>query len=114
MRTHMIGPMLGATFALAASAPLFSQAAPAVQGARGRGTAAPAAPSRPAPARDLTGVWMKYNPPGVNRGYTGYTYTDPMKEPPSLTAWGEARFKEARDSNGGHNTPEQKKEPPLH
>src|SRR5207253_6492487 len=66
---------------------LFSQAAPAGQGrggggARG-GAAAPAAPSAPAPAKDLTGVWMMRNPPGKNGPWTNYTYTDPMKNPPS-------------------------------
>ena len=113
MRTRLIGSMLVAAFALAASATLFAQAAPAAQGARGRGTAAPAAASVPAPARDLTGVWMMRNPPGTNRAYTNFTYTDPMKEPPSLTAWGEARFKEAKDSNGGTYTLDQTNDPVL-
>jgi hypothetical protein len=35
MRTRVIAPTLAAAFALAASATLFSQAAPAGQGARG-------------------------------------------------------------------------------
>jgi hypothetical protein len=82
---------------LASSALAAQQAA---QGNRGAG-AAPAAASPPAPARDLTGVWMMRNPPGSNRGFTNFTFTDPKTEPPALTPWGEARFKEAKDSNGG-------------
>ena len=92
MRTRIISSMLAAAFALAATATLFSQAAPAGQGARGGargGAAAAAAPSAPAPAKDLTGVWMMRNPPGKNGPWTNYTYTDPMKNPPSMTAWGE-------------------------
>jgi hypothetical protein len=48
------------------------------------------------PARDLTGVWGRIDPPGVFS--SGSTYT---AEPPRLTAWGEARFAEARNSNAG-------------
>jgi hypothetical protein len=33
---------------------------------------------------------MMRNPPGKNGPWTNYTYTDPMKNPPSMTAWGEA------------------------
>ena len=46
----------------------------------------------PAPVRDLSGVWMMRNPPGSNRGYTNYTYTDPKTDPPALTTWGEEKF----------------------
>ena len=117
MRTRVIAPTLAAAFALAASATLFSQAAPAGQGGRGggaRGAAAAApAPSAPAPAKDLTGVWMMRNPPGKNGPWTNYTYTDPMKAPPSLTAWGEAQFKLAKDSNGGNYTLDQTNDPVL-
>lgn len=38
--------------------------------------AATSAPA-PTPPRDLSGVWMMRNPPGSNRGFTNYTYTDP-------------------------------------
>jgi hypothetical protein len=38
---------------------------------------------------DLSGVWMMRNPPGSNRGFTNFTYTDPKADPPLLTAWGE-------------------------
>src|SRR4030095_2122453 len=94
---------LAAAFALAASATLFSPAAPAGQAGRGgRAGGGPAAPSPPAPARDLSGVWMMRNPPGKNGPWTNFTYTDPMKNPPSLTAWGGAQFKTAKDSTGGH------------
>src|SRR5579872_2485530 len=72
----------------------------ALPGTRNNPQAAkPAAPPAPAPVHDLSGVWMMRNPPGSNRGYTNYTYTDPKTDPPSLTAWGEEKFKEAKDSN---------------
>src|SRR6201998_3512802 len=51
--------------------------------------------SAPAPVHDLTGVWMMRNPPGSQRGFTNYTFT---KDPPELTPWGEAKFKEAKAS----------------
>ncbi len=70
-------------------------------------------PPAPAPVHDLSGVWMMRNPPGSNRGYTNFTYTDPKTSPPSLTAWGEQKFKEARDSNGGAYTLDQTNDPVL-
>src|SRR5260370_38552209 len=70
-----------------------------------RGRAKPnAAPApAPAPAHDLSGVWMMRNPPGSHRRYTNYTYTDPKTDPPSQTAWGEARSKEAQDESVGNS-----------
>jgi hypothetical protein len=106
MRSRPVALTLAALFALSASATLLSQQA-------GRGGGAPAAPSPPAPARDLTGVWMMRNPPGVNGPWTNFTYTDPMKNPPSLTAWGEAEFKKAKDSNGGNYTLDETNDPVL-
>jgi hypothetical protein len=67
----------------------------------------------PAPTHDLTGVWMMRNPPGSNRGYTNFTFTDPKTAPPSLTAWGEEKFKEAKDSNGGNYTLQETNDPVL-
>lgn len=67
----------------------------------------------PAPRRDLSGVWMMRNPPGVDRRYTNFTFTDPKAAPPALTAWGEARFKEARDSNGGNYKLDETNDPVL-
>lgn len=75
-------------------------------------SSAPAAQA-PAPTRDLTGVWMMRNPPGSNRGYTNFTFTDPKAEPPALTAWGEAKFKEAKDSNGGNYRLDETNDPVL-
>jgi hypothetical protein len=72
-----------------------------------------AAAPAPAPVHDLSGVWMMRNPPGSNRGYTNYTYTDPKTDPPSMTAWGEEKFKEAKDSNGGAYTLDQTNDPVL-
>ena len=78
-----------------------------------REAAKPDAAAAPAPTHDLSGVWMMRNPPGSNRGYTNYTYTDPKTDPPSLTAWGEEKFKEAKDSNGGNYTLDQTNDPVL-
>jgi len=75
--------------------------------------AKPATPPAPAPAHDLSGVWMMRNPPGSNRGFTNYTYTDPKTDPPSLTPWGEEKLKEAKDSNGGAYTLDQTNDPVL-
>src|SRR5438874_5775935 len=118
MRARVIVPALAAavTFVLAASATLFSQAAPGGQGGRGGtrgGAAAPAAPSAPAPAKDLAGIWFMRNPPGKNGPWTNFTYTDPMKSPPQLTEWGQAQFKLAKDSNGGNYTLDETNDPVL-
>ncbi len=67
-------------------------------------------PSSPAPAHDLTGVWMMRNPPGSQRGFTNYTFT---KEEPELTPWGEAKYKEAKPSNGGQYTLQTTNDPVL-
>ena len=111
MRMPVIRSMLAAAVALAASATLVAQGAPAGQG--GRGATAPAANPEPAPAKDLTGIWFMRNPPGKNGPWTNFTYTDPMKNPPSLTAWGEEEFKKASDSNGGNYTLDQTNDPVL-
>ena len=57
-----------------------------------------------APIRDLTGVWTMRNPQGVNRR---------RSEPPALTPWGLAKFKEAKDSNGGSYTLDQTNDPVI-
>ena len=93
----------------------------ALAGALGAQTPAPSVkpatknekPSEPAPSHDLTGVWMMHNPPGSNRGYTNYTFTDPKTAPPALTPWGEEQFKQAKDSNGGAYTLDQTNDPVL-
>ena len=110
---RVIAPMLAAALVVGVSATLFSQAAPAGQGGRGGAAAPPAVSTAPAPARNLTGVWMMRNPPGKNGPWTNFTYTDPMKAPPSLTAWGEAQFKLAKDSNGGTYTLDETNDPVL-
>ncbi len=69
-----------------------------------------AVPSAPAPVHDLTGIWMMRNPPGSNRGFTNFTFT---KEEPELTPWGQAKYKEAKPSNGGQYTLQTTNDPVL-
>lgn len=71
--------------------------AQAAQGGRG-GAPAAAAPSRPAPKRDLTGVWMKRTPPGVKQ-FDGSTWTPGV--PPPLSEWGLEKRKASRANNSG-------------
>lgn len=104
---------IGATLALAAmfvgSSDLMAQR---------DGAAAPAAAAAPAPPRDISGVWMMRNPPGTNRGFTNFTFTDPKlqedgKGIPALTPWGLEKFREARDSNGGNYRLDETNDPVL-
>ena len=69
------------------------------QRGRGQGAAAPAV--APAPRRDMSGIWFKRNPPGMNLGFTGFTFTDPKTSPPPLTAWGLEKMKGVKASNSG-------------
>jgi hypothetical protein len=69
-------------------------------GVLGAQTAPPAAPSKPAPKHDLTGVWMARNP-ATMREFAGATFT---KEEPEMTPWALAKYKEAKSSNGGKYT----------
>jgi hypothetical protein len=85
----------------------------AVPPSRSKGTEAAKPESSAAPVNDLSGIWMMRNPPGSNRGFTLYTFTDPKTDPPVLAPWGEAKFKEARDSNGGAYTLDQTNDPVL-
>ena len=105
MTTGVIRCGLAGAAVLAVSVALIAQTAPAPQGGRGAVVSAtPVLPSPPAPPRDISGVWMMRNPPGSNRGWTNFTFTDPAlqaKGIPALTPGGEARKKEAKDSNGG-------------
>ena len=85
---------------------------PQAAGQRGRGGAPAQVPSGPAPQRDLSGVWTARNPPGVRRTFAN-TFTDPRTNPPALTAWGEARLKEAKESNSGKFTLAETNDPVL-
>ena len=76
---------------------LVQTADPAAQG-RGSGAPAAAAASRPAPARDLTGVWMKRTPPGVKQ-FDGSTWTPGV--PPPLSAWGLEQKSKNKPNNSG-------------
>ena len=62
----------------------------------------------PAPARDLTGVWMRYVPPGEFRSNATFTET-----PPKLTPWGQERFAANKDSNAGGFTLAETNDPVL-
>jgi hypothetical protein len=76
---------------------------------RAKSTEANAAPA-PAGVHDLSGVWMMAR---TSRQFLLFTFTDPKTDPPALTAWGEAKFKEAKDSNGGAYTLDQTNDPVL-
>jgi hypothetical protein len=102
---------LAAALVVAASWAVFAEGEQ--QGGRGRGSAAPAAAPVPAPKRDLSGVWMKRNPPGMNLGFTGSTFTDPKTSPPPLTPWGLERKKANRANNNGDFTLDQTNDPVL-
>jgi hypothetical protein len=99
--------------ALIFAATLGGQAATQTAGQKKGSGPATGAPSGPAPVRDLTGIWMMHNPPGTNRAFTNYTFTDTKTDPPSLTPWGEEKLKEAKDSNGGAYTLDQTNDPVL-
>src|SRR5713101_7300866 len=101
MRRGFVNSVLLALALLAVPCVSYAQygAGKALPGNRNKPEAAkPAASSAPAPVHDLSGVWMMRNPPGSNRGFTNYTFT---KDPPELTPWAEAKYKDAKASNGG-------------
>src|ERR1019366_4812743 len=103
----LINSMLGMVAALFLSNPLNAQTAAQPTDQRN----APAkGESAPAPVHDLTGVWMMRNPPGSQRGFTNYTFT---KDPPELTPWAAAKYKEAKASNGGEFTLKTTNDPVL-
>jgi hypothetical protein len=63
----------------------------------------------PAPPHDLTGVWMLRNPAPI-RSFSGATFT---KEEPEMTPWAQAKYKEAKPSNGGKYTLDTTNDPVL-
>jgi hypothetical protein len=69
--------------------------------------------SAPAPRRDLAGVWMMRNPPGADRRFTNFTFTDPATAPPPLTAWGLEKRKGNRANNSGQFTLDETNDPVL-
>ena len=104
-------PSLGIALATAVSlsSPLRTQTAqPAGQlGADAAGKSA--AQAAPAPVHDINGIWMRHTPRGVDAG-NGATY---IKNLPEMTPWGQAKFKEAKDSNGGKYTLQDTNDPVL-
>ena len=98
MRLRVIRSTAVAGAVLATASVFLLQSADPV--AQGRGVAVPAAaaPARPAPVRDLTGVWFKRTPPGVKQ-FDGSTWT-PGVAPP-LTAWGLAEKAKNKPNNSG-------------
>lgn len=113
MRNRVMKPALVSVGVLVCAWTLHAQAPQTPRPGAGTPTPATAKPSPPAPNRDLSGVWMMRNPPGSNRGYTNFTFTDPKADPPAMTAWGLEKFKEAKDSNGGNYTLEETNDPVL-
>jgi hypothetical protein len=112
MRRGLIRSTLAVAVVAAGSWTVFAQAQPPA-GRGGRAGGAVQAPSPPAPTRDLSGVWMMRNPPGSNRGWTNFTFSDPKANPPELTEWGKAEKAKAKDSNGGTYTLEETNDPVL-
>src|SRR5713226_3474369 len=107
MRSGLSNSMLGMVGVLSVSSALYAQtAAPSTDQRKGAATGE----STPAPVHDLTGVWMMRNPPGSNRGFTNFTFT---KDPPELTPWAEAKYKDAKASNGGQYTLKTTNDPVL-
>src|SRR5258708_4429919 len=99
--------MLGMVGVLSVSSALYAQtAAPSTDQRNGAANGE----STPAPVHDLTGVWMMRDPPGSQRGFTNYTFA---KDPPELTPWAEAKYKEAKPSNGGQFTLKTTNDPVL-
>ena len=116
MRRVSVNPVLivAALLAIPCASNAQYGAGKALPGQRNNPQAAkPNTPPAPAPVHDLSGVWMMRNPPGSNRGFTNFTYTDPKTAPPSLTPWGEEMLKKAKDSNGGAYTLDQTNDPVL-
>lgn len=105
MRRRVIPAALALGVASTATVALWAQATS--QGTTGQ-RAAPAA-AQPAPARDLTGVWMVRNPPTIS-SFTGATFT---REEPALTPWALAKYKEAKSSNSGQFNLETTNDPVL-
>jgi len=63
----------------------------------------------PTPPHDLTGVWMLRNPDSM-RSFAGATFT---KAEPEMTSWAQAKYKEAKPSNGGKYTLDTTNDPVL-
>ena len=113
VRSGLSNSMLGMVAVLSFSSAMCAQtgAQPAGQSAaQAPAQANMAAKAESAPAHDLTGVWMMRNPPGSNRGFTNYTFT---KDLPELTPWAEAKYKDAKASNGGQYTLKTTNDPVL-
>lgn len=110
-RNAMIAAVVAGSLLTASTVLLSQPAQPPAQG-RGRG-AANAAPSPPAPRRDVSGIWFKRNPPGLNLGFTGFTFTDPKTAPPPLTAWGLEKLRGNKANNSGQYTLDETNDPVL-
>src|SRR5271154_2712461 len=109
MRVGIRNLAFGTIAALSLSGALYAQAA-APSAAPPKDLTNAAAKSEPAPVHDLTGVWMMRNPPGSQRGFTNFTFT---KDPPELTPWAQAKYAEAKPSNGGQYTLQTTNDPVL-
>jgi hypothetical protein len=66
--------------------------------------------SAPGKTPDLSGVWMRDAPPATAMQY--WIYELNQEEPP-MTAWGEAKFKEAKSSFGAHMYPLEETNDPV-
>src|SRR5258708_4143669 len=103
MRNRLAEILVGLLMALS-----FSAGASA-QDKKSESPAKSASSSKPG---DLSGVWMRDAPPAKAMQY--WIYELNQEEPP-MSAWGLAKFKEAKSSFGSHEYPlEETNDPVLH
>ena len=99
MRQTMIRAAAAMAVAVAVTCVALGTPGVAAQG-RGAGTAAPAAAaSKPAPVRDLTGVWMKGRAPEGVKQFDNAEWTPGVPAP--LTPWGQAEKAKSKPNNSG-------------
>jgi hypothetical protein len=101
MRNHSLGVTLGLTIVLSCSLAASAQTNP---------PAGQEKTSHSGQTPDLSGVWMRDAPPATALQY--WIYELNQEEPP-MTAWGEARYKEAKSSFGAHQYPLEETNDPV-
>jgi hypothetical protein len=100
MRKYSAAAILGVPILFAAFAIPFAQMA---------GQSGPKESQKAAPA-DLSGLWMVHPSPGAS-AYSSFAFT---KEVPSMTPWGESKYKEAKPVFGPNKTTPQLSNDPVY